>query len=80
MRSDHLFDPAISLAEEARNLICDQTGHVASGPIRKMVTGVALFLTVCLIAVIGYMIAGWRLDSRDAEPQVVFRTQFQLLF
>ena len=25
-------------------------------------------------------IAGWRRDNRGSEPQVVFRTQFQLLF
>jgi hypothetical protein len=25
-------------------------------------------------------IAGWRLDSPGAEPQIVFRTQLQLLF
>lgn len=36
---------------------------VVSGPLRKMVTGIALFLSVCMIAVIGYMSAGWRLDD-----------------
>lgn len=34
-----------------------------SGPIRKIVTGLALFLTVCLIAVIGYLASGWELDD-----------------
>jgi voltage-gated potassium channel len=32
-----------------------------SGPFRKMVTGVALFLTVCIVAVVGYVSAGWKL-------------------
>lgn len=34
-----------------------------SGPLRKIVTGVALFGAICLVAVIGYMLAGWRLDD-----------------
>jgi len=34
-----------------------------SGPIRKILTGIGLFGAVCLIAVIGYMLAGWRLDD-----------------
>ena len=33
----------------------------SSGPFRKMVTGVALFLAVCIVAVIGYVSAGWKL-------------------
>ena len=41
-----------------------QTGHLKnSGPFRKMITGIVLFLTICLIAVIGYMSAGWKLDD-----------------
>jgi voltage-gated potassium channel len=32
-----------------------------SGPFRKMITGVLLFLAVCLVAVIGYVTAGWKL-------------------
>lgn len=34
-----------------------------SGPFRKIVTGVALFLTVCIVAVIGYVSAGWKLED-----------------
>lgn len=34
-----------------------------SGPIRKILTGIALFGAVCLVAVVGYMAAGWRLDD-----------------
>ena len=34
-----------------------------SGPIRKILTGLALFAGVCLVAVVGYMAAGWRLDD-----------------
>lgn len=36
LRSDHLFDPAISLIEEVRNLICEQTGQTPAGPIRLL--------------------------------------------
>ena len=32
-----------------------------SGPFRKMVAGILLFLLICVVAVIGYMAAGWRL-------------------
>ena len=34
-----------------------------STPLRKIVTGVALFLFICVIAVAGYMSAGWRIDD-----------------
>jgi len=34
-----------------------------SRPFRKIVTGVALFCVICLIAVIGYVSAGWQLDD-----------------
>ncbi len=34
-----------------------------SRPIRKIATGVGLFLAVCVIAVIGYMASGWKLDD-----------------
>ncbi|MEQ9379773.1 MAG: potassium channel family protein, partial [Pirellulales bacterium] len=34
-----------------------------SGPIRKMIAGLTLFLAVCVIAVTGYMSAGWKLDD-----------------
>ncbi len=36
---------------------------VISGPFRKMVTGVALFLAICVIAVTGYVSAGWKLED-----------------
>lgn len=35
----------------------------ASTPFRKIVTGLTLFFFVCLVAVIGYMAAGWKLDD-----------------
>jgi len=34
-----------------------------SEPIRKIIAGVGTFLVVCVIAVVGYMAAGWRLDD-----------------
>lgn len=34
-----------------------------SGPFRKIATGVALFVIICLVAVIGYMAAGWKLED-----------------
>ncbi|TWT72755.1 Voltage-gated potassium channel Kch [Posidoniimonas polymericola] len=34
-----------------------------SGPIRKIITGLALFLAICLIAVTGYVASGWQLDD-----------------
>lgn len=34
-----------------------------SAPFRKIVTGLALFLFVCVVAVISYMVAGWKLDD-----------------
>ncbi len=34
-----------------------------STPLRKIATGLALFLLVCVIAVIGYMANGWELDD-----------------
>lgn len=38
--------------------------HLAtSGPFRKIVTGIALFLTICVIAVAGYVAAGWKLED-----------------
>ncbi|MCA9242210.1 MAG: NAD-binding protein [Planctomycetales bacterium] len=40
-----------------------------SPPIRKILTGLTLFLSVCLVAVIGYVASGWRLD--DAIYMVV---------
>ncbi len=40
-----------------------------SAPFRKIVTGVVLFLFVCIVAVIGYVAAGWELD--DAIYMVV---------
>ena len=46
----------------------EQAARISS-PIRRMVTGVALFLFVCLVAVAGYLAAGWRLD--DAIYMVV---------
>lgn len=34
-----------------------------SRPFRKIITGIALFLVTCLVAVIGYVAAGWKLDD-----------------
>lgn len=34
-----------------------------SRPFRKIITGVTLFLAICLVAVAGYMSAGWQLDD-----------------
>ncbi len=34
-----------------------------SGPFRKIVTGMSLFLAICVIAVTGYVAAGWELDD-----------------
>ncbi len=34
-----------------------------SGPFRKIATGIALFLLICVIAVIGYVAAGWKLED-----------------
>ena len=31
----------------------------SSGPFRKMVTGISLFCVVCVVAVVGYVAAGW---------------------
>ena len=53
----------------ARNSDALHRPQTMSGPIRKMVTGVALFLAVCVIAVTGYMASGWKLD--DAIYMVV---------
>jgi len=35
----------------------------ASEPLRKMLAGVVGFLMVCVVAVVGYVAAGWRLDD-----------------
>jgi voltage-gated potassium channel len=40
-----------------------------SEPVRKIVTGVALFVAICVLAVLGYMSAGWRLN--DAVYMVI---------
>jgi len=32
-----------------------------SGPFRKILTGISLFFIVCVVAVLGYMAAGWKL-------------------
>lgn len=34
-----------------------------SRPFRKIITGITLFVVVCLIAVLGYVSAGWKLDD-----------------
>lgn len=34
-----------------------------SAPLRKMIAGIALFMAVCVIAVVGYVAAGWKLDD-----------------
>jgi voltage-gated potassium channel len=34
-----------------------------SRPFRKIITGILLFAAICVIAVIGYVSAGWRLDD-----------------
>ncbi|MCR9118926.1 MAG: potassium channel family protein, partial [bacterium] len=34
-----------------------------SAPIRKIITGVAIFLLVFVVAVIGYVASGWKLDD-----------------
>lgn len=34
-----------------------------SRPFRKIITGIVLFFVVCLIAVVGYVSAGWQLDD-----------------
>jgi len=34
-----------------------------SRPFRKIITGIALFLAICVTAVIGYMAAGWKLED-----------------
>ncbi|WP_417386469.1 potassium channel family protein [Gimesia sp.] len=39
----------------------NQPGH--SRPFRKIMTGIALFFTICLVAVIGYVSAGWKLED-----------------
>lgn len=36
LRADHLFDPAIPLAEEVRALVGQETGHEPGGPIRLL--------------------------------------------
>lgn len=36
LRSDHLFQPAVPLADEVRSIIHEQTGHELSGPIRLL--------------------------------------------
>lgn len=35
--------------------------HLISRPFRKMLTGIALFLVICVVAVVGYVTAGWEL-------------------
>lgn len=35
----------------------------ASGPFKKIVTGIVLFLAICVIAVGGYVSAGWKLED-----------------
>lgn len=34
-----------------------------SAPVRKVVTGLALFVSVCVVAVFGYVASGWKLDD-----------------
>ena len=34
-----------------------------SRPFRKILTGIALFFAICVVAVIGYVSAGWKLDD-----------------
>ncbi len=55
--------PAPELTDAATDPGAPRRGQAFSGPLRKIVTGVALFAAVCVIAVVGYMAAGWRLDD-----------------
>lgn len=34
-----------------------------SRPFRKIITGIALFFFICLVAVIGYVSAGWKIED-----------------
>jgi len=40
-----------------------------SAPIRKMLIGITMFVSICLVAVVGYAMAGWPLD--DAVYMVI---------
>ncbi|WP_246114331.1 potassium channel family protein [Rubripirellula tenax] len=53
----------IELSDVAVNPLATST------PFRKIVTGLTLFLFVCVVAVIGYMAAGWKFD--DAVYMVI---------
>ncbi len=54
-------------AQEAEN--SQIARYAISTPLRRILIGCVLFLMVCLVAVAGYMAAGWRLD--DAVYMVV---------
>lgn len=47
----------------------EQSTLALSSPVRKIVTGLTLFLAVCVLAVSGYMAAGW--DFEDAVYMAV---------
>ncbi|MCA9178271.1 MAG: NAD-binding protein [Planctomycetales bacterium] len=47
---------AVPRASQSRQL-------AISGPFRKIVTGVVLFLLICTVAVVGYVSAGWKLED-----------------
>ncbi len=34
-----------------------------SGPLRKVITGIAFFVTICVTAVFGYVAAGWQVAN-----------------
>lgn len=38
-------------------------GWVCSGPLRKIATGIGLFVLIFVVAVIGYVAAGWKLED-----------------
>ncbi|MEZ6073622.1 MAG: NAD-binding protein [Pirellulales bacterium] len=59
----------MSLTADIDDALVPRHLQVTSGPLRKVVTGIGLFVAICLIAVVGYMAAGWRLD--DAVYMVI---------
>ena len=64
-RGTYLSSRATSVKSEVA--LTDQTARsqqlASSGPFRKIVTGVVLFLAICVVAVIGYVSAGWKLED-----------------
>lgn len=57
------------LIDAVHTTLRSTTATLVTGPFRRIIVGLAFFLATCLVAVVGYMIAGW--NAMDAVYMVI---------